>query len=568
MNTPDALATAHEAVRKLADAMRDVRIEDLLRGEAARSQRLVVDAAALHVDFTRQRLPLQALDALLDLARAAELPARRNAMFAGEDVNFTERRPALHVALRRPAPADSAGPADGAGGVAGEVAQTLAQMATFCEAVREGRWLGATGRAIDAIVHVGIGGSHLGPQLACEALARFARSPLQVRFLSNVDPDAFHRATNALDPASTLTIVASKSWHTAETARNAAALRRWYETAGIGDDGLRQHFVGITSNVDAALAFGLAPSSIFPMRDWVGGRYSMWSAIGLPIMLSVGPANFRAMLDGAHAMDRHFAEAPLERNAPVLMALVSLWNRLLLDGGTEVVVPYSDALRSLVAYLQQLQMESNGKQVDRDGRPLAWRTVPAVWGSTGTDAQHSFFQALHQGTDVHPVDFIVVVPARDDPEGRGSGLLANALAQIEALVRGRASDDASPWLAAHRSTPGNRPSSVLLLEDLDPAAFGALVALYEHKTAALGWLWNIDSFDQWGVELGKVLATGIEPLLDPSAQPDATTSGPEPTVLPLIRRIRALLADRADPAGAPHAASGAGRNAARGPDRA
>ncbi|HEY0876925.1 MAG TPA: glucose-6-phosphate isomerase [Zeimonas sp.] len=539
--------SARDEVHRLAGTMRDASIVRLLHDEPERPERLVVEAAGIHADFTRHRLPLPALDSLLALARAVDLEGQRNAMFAGVPVNFTERRPAWHVALRRPVDA-----ADGDDPVAAEVAQTLERMSSFAESVRDGRWRGATGAPIDAVVHVGIGGSHLGPQLACEALAHEA-GRLQVRFLSNVDPDSFARATVGLDPHTTLAIVASKSWHTTETARNAQALRRWFADAGIERDALQRHLVAVTSNVPAATDFGLALEAIFPMWDWVGGRYSLWSAIGLPIVLAIGRANFRAMLDGAHAMDRHFREAPLERNAPVLMALVSLWNRLALDGGTEVVVPYSDALRSLVAYLQQLQMESNGKRVGRDGEAVPWQTVPAIWGSTGTDAQHSFFQALHQGTSVHPVDFIVVVPRDRDDEHRGRALLANALAQVEALACGRQSDDPDARLARHRGTPGNRPSTVLLLETLDAPTFGALIALYEHKTAALGWLWEIDSFDQWGVELGKVLAADIEPMLalDPGEAPassGATQASPagdaHRTVQPLITRIRKALADR------------------------
>jgi len=561
---------ARAAVHRLAETMRDASIVRLLREEPDRQARLAVDAAGIHADFTRHRLPLPALDALLALARAVDLEAQRDAMFDGASINFTERRPAWHVALRRPPGADT-----GTGGdrVAAEVARTFERMFDFADAVREGRWRGAGGQRIESVVHVGIGGSHLGPQLACEALVHEA-DRLDVRFLSNVDIDSFARATAGLDPRTTLAIVASKSWHTTETARNAQALRRWYAQAGIEGEALQRHFVAVTSNVDAAAGFGLAADALFPMWDWVGGRYSLWSAIGLPIVLAIGRRNFSAMLGGAHAMDRHFRETPLERNAPVLMALVSLWNRLALDGGTEVVVPYSDALRSLVAYLQQLQMESNGKRIGRDGEPVPWETVPAIWGSTGTDAQHSFFQALHQGTSVHPVDFVVVVPRAGDDEHRGRALLANALAQVEALACGRQSDDADPTLAKHRSTPGNRPSSVLLLDRLDARSFGALIALYEHKTAALGWLWEIDSFDQWGVELGKVLAADIEPMLDAGvterdasqaepdasqAEPDASQAEPDAgqadqgatlkpsahaTVQPLIRRIRTALTDR------------------------
>ncbi len=556
-----AKAAARAEVHRLVESMPDVSIVGLLRDEPERQARLAVDAAGIHADFTRHRLPLPALDALLALARAVGLEGQRNAMFDGAPVNFTERRPAWHVALRRPR--EGRGENDP---VAAEVAQTFERMFDFAEAVRDGRWQAAGGRRIESVVHVGIGGSHLGPQLACEALAHES-GRLDVRFLSNVDPDSFARATTGLDARTTLAIVASKSWHTTETARNARALRRWFAESGIAGEALQRHFVAVTSNVEAAAGFGLAPEALFPMWDWVGGRYSLWSAIGLPIVLAIGAKNFRAMLDGAHAMDRHFLETPLERNAPVLMALVSLWNRLVLDGGTEVVVPYSDALRSLVAYLQQLQMESNGKRIRRDGEPVPWQTVPAIWGSTGTDAQHSFFQALHQGTSVHPVDFIVVVPRAGDDEHRGRALLANALAQVEALTCGRQSDDADPWLAEHRSTPGNRPSSVLLLDALDARSFGALIALYEHKTAALGWLWEIDSFDQWGVELGKVLAADIEPML--AAAGDAQRAGdPHATVQPLIKRIRKALVDRDARRGAPPAARCGARNAPQAPDHA
>ena len=557
MSDNPTLTAAWREVARRARSSGETGIEALLRGERDRARRLSLDAAGLHLDLTRHRLPGDGLDALLALAEAAAIASRRDAMYAGETVNFTEGRQALHVALRAPLhdPLDPLDPADTAGLAASgtlrrklavEVADTLERMAGFCDAVRDGTWRGASGKPISDIVNVGIGGSHLGPQLACEALAEYAHPRLRCHFLSNVDPQAFDRVVRGLDPSTTLAIVASKSWHTLETARNAQALRRWFADGGIGHADLRHHLVGVTANVDAALAFGLAPASIFPFRDWVGGRYSLWSAIGLPVMLSVGPAHFRAMLAGAHAMDRHFAEMPLADNAPVLLALVSLWNTLALPGATEVVVPYSDALRSLTAWLQQLQMESNGKRVGRDGTPVAWPTAPVVWGGAGTDVQHSVFQALHQGTSVHPVDFVVIVPPQRDPEGRADALLANALAQREALLYGRSgdsggsgpSDDAQlAWLAAHRACPGNRPSSLILLDRLDPARLGALLALYEHKTAALGWLWDIDSFDQWGVELGKLLANDIEPLLDPARELPADLA---PDLHRLIARIRAV----------------------------
>jgi len=542
-------ALAH--VRTLASQSRTHSIAALLRDEPRRLERLTVDAAGLHVDLAKQALADADLDALLELARAAEVPARRAAQLAGERVNFTERRPALHTALRRDP--SRALPVEGRD-LMPEVAGSLARMRAFSRAVREGNWCGATGEPITDVVNVGIGGSQLGPLLACEALREHAHPRLRVHFLSNVDPGAWDAISARLDPRTTLAVIASKSWRTIETARNGDAVRRWLVEGGVAPGALSRHLVGVTANVDGARAFGLADEGIFPFWDWVGGRFSLWSAIGLPVMLSVGPEAFDAMLAGAREMDEHFAGAPSERNAPVLLALVSAWNRLRAEAGTEVVVPYCDALRRLPAYLQQLQMESNGKSVDVDGRPVACATMPVLWGEAGTDAQHSFFQALHQGTGAHPVEFVVPVPARADPEGRGTALLANALAQAEALMRGRGLEDSraellaqglpadeADALARHRVHPGNRPSTTILLPRLTPHAFGALVALYEHKTAVLGWLWRINSYDQWGVELGKQLATRTEAVLDGREPPGASTDA---STADLIRRVRAHMAAR------------------------
>jgi glucose-6-phosphate isomerase len=357
-----------------------------------------------------------------------------------------------------------------------------------------------------------------------------------------------------LDPATTLVVVASKSWRTIETARNAQAVRRWLLEGGIAAQALSAHLVGVTANPAGAREFGLADEGIFPFWDWVGGRFSLWSAIGLPVMLSVGPERFDAMLAGARAMDEHFASAPLARNAPVLLALVTAWNRLALASGSEAVIPYCDALRRLPAYLQQLQMESNGKSVDVDGAPVAGATMPVTWGEPGTDAQHSFFQALHQGTDAHPVEFLLVLPGRRDPEGRDVSLLANGLAQAQGLMRGRSLEDslaellaqgADPQraqrLAVHRVHPGNRPSTTILTGRLGPFSFGALLALYEHKTATLGWLWRVNSYDQWGVELGKQLATRAEALLHGEQRPGDDTDA---STADLLRRVVEQLASR------------------------
>jgi glucose-6-phosphate isomerase len=552
---------AWAAVTAQADACQALRIDTLFESEPDRLDRLSIEAAGLWLDLSRNRLPAGGLAALLALAEAADVPGWRDAMFTGYPINGTEARAALHVALRCPPdPLPRQRPPDAGHesaateidpltvplSIAGEnvratVGQALARMRSFAEAVRDGSWLGATGRPITDIVNVGIGGSQLGPELACQALAGHAHPRLRAHFLSNVDPTDWQQLAARLDPASTLVIVASKSWRTRETAMNAAAVRDWLLAGGVPEGDLHRHLAGVTSNVDGAKAFGVRDASLFPFGDWVGGRYSLWSAIGLPVMLLVGPAAFDQLLAGAHAMDRLFADAPLARNAPVLLALVSLWNSLVHPGCTEVVTPYSSRLARLPAWLQQLQMESNGKQVDRHGRQVGYDTAPACWGEPGTGAQHSFFQALHQGTRVHPIDFVVPAPdawrlggpaprspagPAEDPPGceyaRATTLLANAVAQAEALMYGRAAQAGDP-LGQHRACPGNRPSNTILISALTPASLGALLALYEHKTVTLGWLWRIDSFDQWGVELGKTLASAIEPLLA-TGQPAATAA--------------------------------------------
>ncbi len=485
-----------------------------LARDPARREALTLEAAGLVIDFSKQRIDEAGIAALEAYSEAVELERWRRAMFDGESINFTERRPALHTALRR----DPARPliVDGQD-VMIDVADTLARLRDFTDRVRDGRWRGASGRPITDVVSIGIGGSALGPVLACEALREYAHPRLRIHFLSNIDPDVWARLATQLNPASTLAVVASKSFKTIETARNAEAVRAWL-LGSVPEDKLHRHLVAVTSNVAGAEAFGLAREAIFPFRDWVGGRFSMWSAIGLPLMLQVGADRFGEMLAGARAMDEHFASAPARANAPLVMAWISLWNTLALRVNSEPVIPYSEALRRLPAYLQQLQMESNGKSIDRDGRPVAWPSAPVTWGEPGTDAQHSFFQALHQGTAAHPVDFVLVIPRGVDPQHRDYTLMANGLAQGEALLRGKAADtggdDAARALAAHRGYPGKRPSTTILIDSLTPARLGALIALYEHKTAALGWLWRINSFDQWGVELGKVVATGIESLLD------------------------------------------------------
>ncbi|MCO5118290.1 MAG: glucose-6-phosphate isomerase [Burkholderiaceae bacterium] len=519
-------------LRKEARAAADTDILALYDAEPDRLERLCFDVAGLHIDLSRQRFPLTALDTFGELVAASGLAGRRAAMFAGEAINFTEGRAAFHVALR--AAAGTPRPlGKGATDVAAEVDETLGRMREFARRVREGEWTGAHGRPVTDVVNVGIGGSQLGPLLACDALAAYRHPRLRTHFLANIDPDAWARLKASLVPDTTLVVIASKSWRTLETARNAQAVRDWLIDGGIEEPDLAHHLVGVTANPEGARAFGLADEGIFPFSDWVGGRYSLWSAIGLPVMLAIGPQGFDAMLAGAHAMDRHFDEAPWQRNAPLMMALLTLWNADALGSQTEAVIPYAQALARLPAYLQQLQMESNGKSVDIDGKPILTPPAPVIWGEPGTDAQHSFFQQLHQGPQPQPVDFVLVQPAPNDPQGRSLGLAANALAQAEALLRG-APDAGDP----HRRYPGNRPSSTILLEALDPACFGALLALYEHKTAALGWLMRINSFDQWGVELGKQIAARHEALL---ADLHADLSELDPSTADLLVRMRRTL---------------------------
>lgn len=544
---PDAFLELAERAR--ASASTDILA--LFAREPDRLDRFSVEAAGLLLDLSRQRIAAGDLDALLAFARAREVEAHRDAQLRGDPVNPTEQRPALHTALRR----DPARPlvVDGVDLMA-EVGAGLAQMRRFDHALRTGAWRGHSGERIRDVVAIGIGGSHLGPQMVCEALREHALDDFRIHFLSNIDPGAWQAVQPKLDPASTLFIVASKSWRTIETARNADAARRWLLERSVAPTALGRHFVGVTANPEGASAFGLDGEGIFPFRDWVGGRFSLWSAIGLPLMLSIGADGFEALLRGARLMDEHFATAPLARNAPVLLALTTAWNRIASPVATEAVIPYCDALRLLPAYLQQLLMESNGKSVALDGTPIAWASAPVTWGAAGTDAQHSFFQALHQGTDAHPVEFVLTVPARPDPEGRDVALLANAVAQAEALLRGRTFDDsraaflaqglapdAAERLAPHRVHPGNRPSTTILLGRLTPETLGALIALYEHKTAVLGWLWEINSFDQWGVELGKQLASRAEAMIDGSLPIDVDV---DPSTAAMIRRLAKALRER------------------------
>ena len=488
--TPPTSCAAWPQLEALAKARGGARLAELFVQDSGRETRMRAQAPHLLLDYSRQRLEQAALALLARLAEERSLPAWREALFKGEAINSTEERAAWHSALR----AGQAAPAI--------VQAALAHMRELATRLREGRWMGATGRRISRLVHLGTGGSDLGPRLLVDALAESGQSDLAIAFASNVDPLDLDRALREADPQATLFVVVSKTFTTQETRENANAAKRWLAAQLPQGAALERHFIAVSGNPREAREFGAA--EVLPLWDWVGGRYSLWSPVGFTAMCAFGPERFQALLEGAARIDRHFARAPLAQNLPVLMALIGVWNVNFLGAATHAVLPYSTGLRLLPAYLQQLEMESNGKRVDREGRALAYATAPVLWGAEGTVGQHSFHQLLHQGTQVVPVDFIVVGEAGGDP-ARREILAAHAAAQAEALALGR--DDAS--LPAHRRYPGNRPSSTLRLERLDAACLGALIALYEHKVFVQGVIWNINSFDQWGVELGKQLAGEI-----------------------------------------------------------
>ena len=509
------------------EALRNVHLRELFAKDPARGERLTAEAAGLYLDYSKNRLTDETLRGLLALAEATGVRARIEAMFRGEPINATEQRAVLHVALRAPRSASIV--IDGQD-VIPEVHAVLDRMAAFATRVRSGAWTGFTGRRIRTVVNVGIGGSDLGPAMAYEALRHYAQRELTCRFVSNVDGADFVEATRDLDPAETLFVVASKTFTTLETLTNAHTARAWLLRA-LGDErAVARHFVAVSTNAAEVGKFGIDADNMFPFWDWVGGRYSMWSAIGLSVMLAIGPDGFRAMLGGAHEMDEHFRTAPFTRNVPVLMALIGLWYDEFFGAQTYAVLPYSQYLARLPAYLQQLDMESNGKSVDLEGRAVDFQTGPIVWGAPGTNGQHAFYQLLHQGTKLVPADFIGFCQPLDEVGDHHTLLAANLFAQTEALAFGQTARDPA------RRFEGNRPTNTILADRLTPATLGALIALYEHKVFVQGAIWGINSFDQWGVELGKVLATRIVPELaaatDPALAHDSSTNA-------LLRRFRA-----------------------------
>ena len=544
---PAQLLTERPAWKTLAEhcqAVRGLHLRQLFAADPLRGERLTAEAAGIYLDYSKHRINDETIRLLVRLAQECGLRERIAAMFRGERINVTENRAVLHTALR--APESEQVVVDGVD-VVPDVHAVLRRMAAFSRQVRSGEWRGHTGKCIRNVISIGIGGSDLGPVMAYEALRHYSQRDMTFRFISNVDGTDFEEATRDIDPAETLCIICSKTFTTLETLTNAHAARDWCLHA-LGDEkAVAKHFVAVSTNATGVVEFGIDADHMFGFRDWVGGRYSMDSAIGLSTMLAIGSDNFHAMLAGFHAMDEHFRTAPLECNLPALMGLLAIWNTNFLDASTVAVLPYEQYLKRFPAYLQQLTMESNGKHVTLDGARVDYATGPIYWGEPGTNGQHSFYQLIHQGTRLIPCDFIGFCQALNPLGDQHDLLMANLFAQSEALAFGKTADEVKAEgtpaaLAPHRTFEGNRPSTTILAERLDPHTLGALVALYEHSVFVQGVIWNIDSFDQWGVELGKALAARtaaeIASRNDPELSHDSSTNA-------LIRRYRRLRETRA-----------------------
>jgi len=517
-------------------------LKELFRADPQRFSHFSASACGILLDYSKQRIDTTAKLNLLALARQQDVEARRDAMLRGEAINLTENRAVLHTVLRLPKGESFYLHGDN---IAADVHQVLAQMRSFSDAVRGGHWRGYTGKAIRTIVNIGIGGSDLGPQMACIALAPWSQKNLSLHFVSNVDGRHVADALANADPETTLFVVASKTFATMETLTNARTAREWMLAHGCPAEQIRQHFVALSTNVKAAADFGIAPENVFPFWNWAGGRYSMWSAIGLSIALYVGMDRFEEMLAGAHEMDLHFAQAPLEQNLPVLMALIGVWNINFLGLHALSIAPYHQRMTRVPAYLQQLEMESNGKSVTREGQRVDYTTSPILFGEAGTNGQHAYFQLLHQGATIIPTDFIVVADDDAGLPGHNQALLANCFAQSKAMALGKSREEVRAELGdlpekmlAPRVFEGNRPTSTLLLDSLTPRSLGALIALYEHKVFVQSVIWDINAFDQWGVELGKSLAQQLISL-DPAAVKedyDSSTKG----LLQAVKRSQKL----------------------------
>jgi glucose-6-phosphate isomerase len=528
----------------------DVHLRELFEGDTERATRLSASAADLFLDYSKHRVTDETLRLLMALARAAGVEARRDAMFAGGHINTTEDRAVLHVALRMPA--SEALSVDGQN-VTGDVHAVLEKMGDLSDRIRNGTWVGAGGQRIAAVVNIGIGGSDLGPAMATEALADYAQPGLISRFVSNVDPVDLYAATHDLDPATTLFVVSSKTFTTLETLTNAAAARDWL-LAGLAESGIgtaadpatgavAKHFIAVSTNTKAVTEFGIDPDNMLEFWDWVGGRYSYDSAIGFSLMVAIGRQAFGEMLAGFHAMDEHFRTAPLEENLPFIQALLNVWYNNFFGVQTHAVLPYSQRLARFPAYLQQLTMESNGKSVQLDGTPVQGQTGEIFWGAPGTNGQHAFYQLIHQGTKLIPADFIAFAEATHDNGEQQDLLMANCLAQTKALAFGKTAEEIEAEgtpaeVVPHKVMPGNRPSSTILAPTVTPSVLGQLVALYEHTVFVQGAIWGIDSFDQWGVELGKVMAKELAPTLTDPTAPDL--SDQDASTASLVRKYRSL----------------------------
>jgi len=539
---PIGASVEWEALERHRDAIEGEHLRTLFADDPGRAESLAFAAGDLTVDLSKNRITSETLRLLVALAERADLPGRIEAMFRGERINVTEDRAVLHVALR--APANATIEVDGRN-VVPEVHEVLARMASFADEVRSGSWRGATGAPIRAVVNVGIGGSDLGPRMAYDALRSFSDRSRTFRFVSNVDGADVWEATHDLDPAETLFVVSSKTFTTVETLTNAASARAWI-VSHLGEDAVPKHFVAVSTNADEVARFGIDPERMFGFWDWVGGRYSVDSAIGLSLMVAIGPQAFGEFLAGFRAIDEHVRSTPLERNVPVLLGLLDVWYGNLLGARTHAIVPYAEDLARFPSYLQQLEMESNGKAVDLAGDPVPYRTGAVVWGTPGTDGQHAYFQLLHQGTELVPIDLIGFDRPTHDVPGHHDLLTANMIAQGEALAFGRTREEveaegvAAPQVP-HRTFPGNRPTTTILAPALTPGTLGQLIALYEHVVFTQGAIWEIDSFDQWGVELGKSLASRILSELRADEEPALRH---DPSTDALIRRARGVRTER------------------------
>jgi glucose-6-phosphate isomerase len=514
-------STAWQALEAHHAKIKDAHLRQLFADDPGRAERFTVDGVGISLDYSKNRITGETMGLLLDLAKERGIAERRDAMFRGERINVSENRAVLHVALR--APHDEVIELDGHN-VVPDVHEVLDRMAAFADKVRDGSWTGHTGKCIRNVVNIGIGGSYLGPEMAYLALRPYSDRNMTFRFVSNVDGACFTEATRDLDPEETLFVISSKTFTTLETMTNAATARAWAVDKLGSEAAVAKHFVANSTNTAGVEKFGIDTANMFEFWDWVGGRYSMDSAIGLSTMITIGPKNFRDMLDGFHAMDEHFRTAPPEKNLPMLMGLLTVWYNNFFGAQTLGVMPYSEHMARFPAYLQQLQMESNGKHVDLEAKHVSYQTGPIIWGEPGTDGQHSFYQLIHQGTKIIPCDFIGFLSPLSPLTDHHDLLMANLFAQAEALAFGKtaaefAAEGSPPAQTPFRVTEGNRPTNMILADKLDPRTLGALVALYEHSVFTQGAVWDIDSFDQWGVELGKVLAVRIIPELQSKDEP-------------------------------------------------